>query len=483
MSAHVGYLQRDGVTEDGERGRLFNAARDDADGDGFAERCEGDRHHFRFIVAPEDGAELSDLKAFTRDLMAGAERDLGTGLDWIAVGHFNTAHPHVHVLVRGRDDDGQDLVISRDYIGEGLRARAAQIVTLELGPRTDREVQRALEAETSAERWTKLDRALARQSVDGAVDLRPRGEAAGDPYRELKVSRLRKLERLGLASSHAPGQWRISRAAEPTLQALARRNDVIARLHRAFARTDGRDPSRFVLDPDEGAGLVVGRLAARGLDDELRGSAYAIIDGVDGRAHHVALPNLEAATDAKIGVIVEARPLANGQLVLRVRSDLDLQQQCRAEGATWLDRQLVSRDRAPLTDDGFGRQVNAALSERVEHLISSGFAGRDGQQIVFTRDMLASLRRRELDGLVARTAAETGLPHRPSEEGHSVEGVYRKRLDLASGRFAMLDDGLGFQLVPWRPELERLLGQRVTGTALPDGGVDWSFGRKRGPSR
>ena len=100
----------------------------------FAERCEEDRHHFRFTVSPEDAARMSDLRAFTRELMVEAERDLGTKLDWVAVDHWNTDNPHVHVLVRGRGDDGKDLVISRDYISRGLRARAADRVTLELGP-------------------------------------------------------------------------------------------------------------------------------------------------------------------------------------------------------------------------------------------------------------------------------------------------------------------------------------------------------------
>jgi len=41
--------------------------------------------------------------------MAQAERDLGTKLDWIGVDHWNTDNPHVHVLVRGKADDGRDL--------------------------------------------------------------------------------------------------------------------------------------------------------------------------------------------------------------------------------------------------------------------------------------------------------------------------------------------------------------------------------------
>ena len=60
-------------------------------------------------------------------------------------------------------------------------------------------------------------------------------------------------------------------------------------------------------------------------------------------------------------------------------------------------------------------------------------------------------------------------------------GIYRQRLDLASGRFVLIDDGLGFSLVPWSPSLERYLGRQVSGTAQSNG-IEWSLGRTRGPT-
>ena len=118
-------------------------------------------------------------------------------------------------------------------------------------------------------------------------------------------------------------------------------------------------------------------------------------------------------------------------------------------------------------------------SDVVDHLIDHGLAERQGQRIVFAGDLLNTLRRRELDSAAARLSAETGLAHHPSAEGEHVSGVYRQRVILASGRFAMLDDGLGFQLVPWRPALDRNLDQNVTGV-MTASGVDWHFPRKRG---
>ena len=132
--------------------------------------------------------------------------------------------------------------------------------------------------------------------------------------------------------------------------------------------------------------------------------------------------------------------------------------------------------------NAFGTEVREAMDRRVNHLVEVGWARRQGQRVVFARDLLNTLRQRELDEVSARVAAETGLAHRRSAEGEHVAGIYRQRVSLSSGRFAMIDDGLGFQLVPWRPALERHLGRQVAGAMSPGGTVDWSFGPKRGLS-
>jgi type IV secretory pathway VirD2 relaxase len=487
LSAHLTYLRREGVTKDGATSRMFDAERDDTDHRAFAERCESDRHHFRFIVSPDDAAELSDLKTFTRNLMAQAQHDLGTKLDWVAVDHWNTEHPHVHVIIRGRADDRRDLVISRDYIREGMRARAEGLVTRELGPRSEQEIRRSLEGEIEAERWTRLDRALAREATanDGIIDLRPDRYQKGDDLQTIKIGRMSRLERLGLAHQVGPGQWTLAENAEPTLRALGERNDIIKRIHRGLAEHGWeRATSSFVLTSEAQPSPVIGRLVARGLDDELTGTAYAVIDGTDGRAHHIRLPDLDAAGDSGPGSIVELRRYEDSKgrqrLALAVRSDLTVEAQVKANGATWLDRQLLARGATSLSDGGFGGEVCEAMDVRVDFLVSEGLARQQGQRVIFIRDLLDTLRRRELDTASAKISAETGLPYHSLAEGESIAGVYRQRVSLASGRFAMIDDGLGFSLVPWTPSLERQLGRQVSGVVRSGGTIDWSFGRKRG---
>ncbi|MBU6473963.1 MAG: DUF3363 domain-containing protein, partial [Alphaproteobacteria bacterium] len=227
--AHLRYIQRDGVTREGEPGQLYSADQDRADGKAFLERGEGDRHQFRFIVSAEDGVEYDDLKFFIRRLMSQMEEDLGTKLDWVAVDHYNTGHPHSHVIVRGKTDRNKDLIIAREYITHGMRERAAEIVRLDLGPRSDFEIEDRLREEVNQERLTSIDRALLRERRDDGLVRATHRDAF---QQSLRAGRLQKLRRLGLAEEAAPGQWRLSPESEPVLRRMGERGDIIKTLHR-----------------------------------------------------------------------------------------------------------------------------------------------------------------------------------------------------------------------------------------------------------
>jgi hypothetical protein len=141
-----------------------------------------------------------------------------------------------------------------------------------------------------------------------------------------------------------------------------------------------------------------------------------VIDGVDGRAHHVRFRGIEAFAHAPpAGGIVEVRRFGGPgdprpTLVLANRSDIDLDRQITAPGATWLDYRLVERERMPLAMGGFGQEVRDALVvARAEHLAAKGLAHRQGPRTVPQRDLLATLRRREVDAAGARLSAETRL--------------------------------------------------------------------------
>lgn len=487
LSAHIAYLKREGVTRDGSPTRMFDAHGDRADDRGFAERCKDDRHHFRIIVSPEDAAELTDLREYTRDLVRQMEADLGTRLEWIAVDHWNTDNPHIHLLMRGVNDQGGDLVISRDYISHNLRSRAEELAFAELGPKPEHEVQRALDREVTAERWTRLDGEIGRAADElGVIDLRAERPGPDDPrLRRLMVGRLQHLETMGLAAEGEPGRWAVAEGATAKLRELGTRGDIIRTIGAALKeRGQDRALDSFAVVNGAPEKPIAGRLIDKGLHDELTGTAYAVIDGTDGRTHHVRLPGIEALEHSpKLGGIVELRAIGRpGEpkptLVLATRSDLDLAAQIKAPGATWLDHRLIERG-AGVADGGFGAEVRRAMDARTDHLVKEGLARRYDERTVFERGLLDTLRKRELDSVGAKIAGETGLAYRPAADGEKISGVVRQRLALASGRFAMLDDGLGFRLVPWASTLEQQLGRQVSGVVRPGGGIDWTLGRKR----
>ncbi|MGN6621335.1 MAG: relaxase/mobilization nuclease RlxS, partial [Sphingomonas sp.] len=305
--AHMRYLQRDGTTREGERGTLYAADRDVADGKAFLERGAGDRHQFRFIVAPEDGAEYPDLKPLVRRWMNQVEQDLGTKLDWVAVDHFNTGHPHSHVLVRGVDDRGKDLIIAREYISRGLAGRAAELVNLDLGPRTDHEIFIARQREITQERFTTIDRKLLlAREPDGLVSAWHRdGVEQG-----LRAARLGTLERMGLATEGGRGRYRLADDLEPTLRAMGRRGDIIATMHEQLKRRTPEVPPHdyAIYDPAEGKPLI-GRVVARGLADEHRDRHYMIVAATDGRSHYVELGVRSLAETLEQPEIVRVTPV------------------------------------------------------------------------------------------------------------------------------------------------------------------------------
>ena len=576
VDAHLRYLERDGVNRDGEKGQVYSAERDAEDGRAFLDRGRDDRHQFRFIVSAEEGVELADLRTTTRDLMKAMEADLGTRLDWIAVDHHNTGHPHTHILVRGVTEDGKILNIAGDYIAHAVRERASEIVTRELGRQTEQEVSRQLEREVDAERFTRLDRMLIaeQEAGDAFVDLRPDRDMLETARRNraLLIARARRLESMGLSKEIETGRWSISPRAEPTLREMGERGDIIKTMHRALADhglADERVPTQYVTHGARISEPVVGRVLAKGLGgDELGDRLHLVIDGVDGRTHYVETADAARLDDIRRGHTValdpaptkaEPRPAdlniqlvaeANGgvyrpslhleatrdiieqrhgdpdafirshvrrlealrraghveridadhwkipqdiaerglaydapsrpkDFAIRTLSTLDLQRQISSDGATWLDRELVAKDPLSLAKTGFGREVNTALDRRAERLVEMGHAAVKDGIISIPRRTLAVLERQEVERVGKEMAVERGLTYSPSGPGEYVTGRLAGVANLASGRFAMIDDGLGFQLVPWQPVLEKRLDQHISGVRRDDGGIEWSFSRKR----
>lgn len=562
--AHLRYLQRDGVTREGQPGELYGAGSDRVHGKDFLDRADGDRHQFRFIVAPEDGIEYDDLKPLTRRLVAQMEEDLGTRLDWVAVDHFNTGHPHTHIIVRGKDDHGENLVIARDYISSGLRERAAELVSLDLGPRSDREIEQRLRQEMEQERFTSIDRQLLRmRDDDGYVS-----PASRDTFRQtLHQGRLRKLERMGLAEEVGSGRWRLDGELEATLRRIGERGDIIKTMHRELTGKGlARSAADYVVHDRSAEQMqpVAGRIVARGLADEINDRHYMIVDGVDGRSHYIDIGKGEATEPTPDGCIVRVTPrntaprqvdrtiaeiaaAHNGRysidihlkhdpsaterfaethvrrlealrratsgmerepdgtwiiapdhlkrvtdyehqrarvepVVVEKLSSMPLERQVSFDGATWIDQELVSAHPEPLRDSGFGREARQAQARRQQWLIAQGLAHEERGRIVYRANMIAILRQRELNRVAGQLSDELGLPYAETRTGEPIEGTLRRSVELASGRYAVIEKSREFTLVPWRPVLDRHVGKEVSGIVRGQGG-SWTIGRQRsGPN-
>lgn len=308
--AHLRYIQRDGIGADGTPGGLYSAADDVADGKAFVERGAGDRHQFRVIVSAEDADQYADLKPFVRRLMAQMEEDLGTRLDWVAADHRDTGHPHTHIMLRGKDDRGENLIIAREYIAHGLRERASALVTLDLGPRTDLEIEERLRHDVGAERLTPIDRRLI-LDMDGERIV---PAADRDPFHQsLRAGRLKTLERLGLADDLGGGRWQLADGLEDTLRDIGERGDIIRTMQRELtAHRLDRSPADRVIHGASDVQPIVGRVVARGLSDELHDRHYLIVDGVDGRSHYIGIGEGDAVEPLLEGAIVRVVPQSGG---------------------------------------------------------------------------------------------------------------------------------------------------------------------------
>ncbi len=555
--AHLRYIQRDGVTREGAPGELYGREADQADCKAFLERCEGDRHQFRFIVSAEDGAEYTDLKPYVRRLMTQAEHDLGTKLDWVAVDHFNTAQPHTHIMLRGVDESGENLIIAREYIAHGFRERAAELATVDLGPRTDREIENRLRHDVEQERLTTIDRRLIRR-----MDEERTVTAAGnDPFQQsVAAGRLRRLGTMGLAENVEHGRWRLADGIEDTLRRMGERGDIIRTMQRELTarKLDRAGVDRCIHGRQTEE--IVGRVVHRGFSDEHRDRHYLIVDGIDGRVHYldvgrgdltgptpeesivriaprgaavrdvdrtvaaIAQGNggrysidvhlrhdasatqgfaeahvrrLEAMRRAGIGVernadgtwsipadhieqaaAYEVRGLRDRPVDIETLSALPISRLETADAATWLDREIGAATPMFARDVGFGRELRLALDARRRWLIEQELADLDGGKVRLRANAIVLLQRRELLGAGERLAGELGKPFVEAKMGSAVEGRLTRCVDLAGGRFALIEQSREFTLVPWRPVLEKQIGKPVDGLMRTDG-VSWWFGRNR----
>lgn len=281
-AAHGKYLAREGAQREGDVGKGFDSTRDDIDiaKEAGAWQWAGDRHMFRVIVSPEN-AEHMDLKQHAKDLVQQMEKDLKTRLQWIAIDHYNTAHPHVHILIRGKDELGQDLVMDRDYISQGIRNRSAELATTELGYRQEHEVIAARGRLVRQLVFTEIDRALMRRAEAGTVTYSVAVPGSpGRAARELQeIRRLAFLETVGLASKTGSMSWKLSPDLEKTLREHQDRRNII----KTRAKEE-RESAYIYMNPGS---QLRGRVTEVGNPKHPEHYKHLVIQGTDGHSYYL----------------------------------------------------------------------------------------------------------------------------------------------------------------------------------------------------
>jgi hypothetical protein len=292
--AHGSYLERESAS--GKELPGFDA---EATFLPIAETLDGwqksdDPRIFKIILSPENGDQLN-LEAYARAVMGKVQRDVGAPLEWVAVAHYNTDHPHVHVALRSVTKDDRELRFPKDYIRSGFRHHAQEAATEQLGFRTEKDVARVRQREISQSRVTSLDRSIAKLKPAEhagdtfAVSFNLRATSSLKPEKRAEMvamaARLRTLEGMGLASQLNDTTWTVSSNFVDVLKTVQMAGDRQKTLARQMALAS--DVNMPVLVEDWRALTTLrGRVLGHG-EEEDKGKHFMLIEGTDGKLHYL----------------------------------------------------------------------------------------------------------------------------------------------------------------------------------------------------
>lgn len=309
LSAHISYISRSGAGEEGEKAILFDKENEGIDASGFFERSRDDRHHFRMIISPENGHDIGDFREYVRDVMSRAEKDLGSDLDWVSAVHYDTDDIHAHVIIRGVNARGQDLVIARDYIAFGFRSRAQERATELMGERSIDEIQKSIEKEIDALRVTSLDRFIEENMDESRViDVRKENNfGKSQHYEQMIKGRLRYLESTGLATQHPPGVFTLEEGYRDTLYAIGQKDDVLKKLYGRFEGKALEDISIYSMKAGEGQ-VIEGFAREKGFVDEITDRKYLVVEDMRHDLHYVPAGENIRLEDIEAGSLIRIRP-------------------------------------------------------------------------------------------------------------------------------------------------------------------------------
>lgn len=426
-TAHLKYLLRDGAQKEGESAILFDknteqtspeVSKKPPEAADFIAKCEDDKHMFRIILSPENGAKL-DLKSYTQSVMERMERDVKAELDWVAVVHKNTDNPHVHIVLRGKINGDQDLYLKPEYIANGIRLRAQEVATFELGERTKEDVTRAYEREVKQHRFTSLDKNILK-SADENLKVQPDRLFGRDEDKNALIQqRLEYLSALKLIEKSGR-KWTLIPNFSQSLKDLGRRHDIIHRMHNAGKNQSG--DWRFE-QPDK---EILARVAHRGLTDDQAGTQFIIADGADGRTYYLD-HDQKFANETKPGAIVQI-----GKGTASVLSSDRLSELIKYHGPTVLDhpKTYETIENSEAKRGQFIHELRAQVAERQRFL-------RHELGVTFEKERPSYVELRQKE--VSKACSEIAKSHNATPLNVTVEssheGRFLKEIKLNSGSY------------------------------------------------
>lgn len=470
---HLRYIERDGVSVDGDKAKMYSLKEDQVDKRVFMEKTLKDQRHFRFIISPEFTDKL-DLTQFTRDLMQQMSKDLRTSLDWVAVNHYNTDNPHIHVVLRGVDDADKPLVIRPYYLSFGMRYRAQEIATLELGWRNELDVQHAIVKEISQERFTSIDKEILGHLYKDTLHLGVLEGQKDEAFRRrIWVGRLKTLETMGLAEPIASQQWRLHAKLKHTLQQYSIRKDIIKRMHAAMGKQDMNFTITDRTSPLKGH--VIGRIQGVGMVDELQDRYYVAVESVCGKNHYIELTATKHTGKLAAGNVVEISMISKRDrqghqhkstakaLTYNVLSSGSLAELSKCKGATWLDVILADKEKMQgLAYKGFGAECRSLLVSRKEFLIKENLLQKKAGKYVVPKSLPHILEQKEITKYIAQQKSQHFRVNKRLTKQETFQGKVMPPVVLNSGTYVCVENSKKhFVLAPWKEVYHQYLGSQV----------------------
>lgn len=454
---HVEYIQRDGAGKDGDEPELFTEDGETVDAEAFAERSENDNHQFRFIVSPENSHEL-DMHEYVDDWMHQMEDDVGQDLDWAAAVHQNTDQPHAHIVVRGNDEQGNEVRLAPHYLHNGLRHRAEEIATHHLGPRTVDDKVQQFDREVSQTRVTEADRVLQAHQQNTPDDTGVRvsevhPDTPGMHQKHLQ-KRARKLERLGLANRNADGEWELEDDVLDQLDELQRSKKMDRHM-----QAHGYDTANYHTQPPDSP--VVARVGGQGISHGPSDDQYVIAEGANGGLYH-----LENEGDRVYeGEVVELDGRSSSTPDIQRQDVQSMDAAVHADGPTWLDKHLYTQAPDASTEappDQFQGELQSAAGARRDIL--------EGRDLITSEerhdppsDLVKRLREYERDKFAHELADTEGRAVEPvTEDSSSFTGTISERRTLHGGDVFVARNEDALAVVPANKHLADHTGERVS---------------------